>query len=327
MKLLSIIIPYYNAGQYLPRCLDSCTNQGIASEHYEIIICDDGSDAEHLAAAQAAAQQHPNIALLSQPHAGPGMARNRGLDHAQGAYVTFVDSDDYLHPHALAPLLEQCRQQRLDVCKFAMQCHHLSAHLNELRSYQVSTSTILTGSQAIANPHIPLDTACSAIYDKQFLQQNNIRFTTLTTAEDVAFTLEVYLHAQRIMFSNTPAYVYEIKRGSRGLPTDPDGRLAFAANDLTIAAMLRKHADDTRLPTSTRQALTKRCNSATISALWWLKDQRRSLRRDQLSRLLDHGRQLGVYPLKGLALTWRSTLLAHCLLNRKRVFLRFFAKK
>src|SRR5699024_11228741 len=91
---ISIFIPVFNTGKYLSECLDSLLNQGL--ENYEIIIIDDGSTDNSAEIIEKYSNSYSNIINIYQKNNGQGSARNKGLKIAQGEYIYFMDSDDYL---------------------------------------------------------------------------------------------------------------------------------------------------------------------------------------------------------------------------------------
>lgn len=95
---LSIIIPVFNAAHFLNRCLDSI--RIYAKRDIKTIVIDDGSTDETLIRLMNYQKQHPSYRLqvIHQNHQGVSVARNNGLQHASGKFVTFVDSDDQLEP-------------------------------------------------------------------------------------------------------------------------------------------------------------------------------------------------------------------------------------
>lgn len=103
---LSIIIPVYNAEKYLAECLDSCLNQDIPHEDYEIICVNDGSKDGSAAILDSYAAKYPNVHVVHKANAGVSEARNDGFTLARGTYIWFVDNDDFIHPNAL-PALQQ----------------------------------------------------------------------------------------------------------------------------------------------------------------------------------------------------------------------------
>ena len=141
---LSIIVPVYGVAKYLPKCVDSLLAQDISD--YEIILVDDGSPdecpeicdqyaasypsefkgQENSKAAPHASTPYtihhtPSIRVIHQANAGLSAARNAGIVAAQGQYILFVDSDDYLQPNTLGALLEQAERDNLDVLRFRYQ--------------------------------------------------------------------------------------------------------------------------------------------------------------------------------------------------------------
>lgn len=94
--MISIIVPIYNAEEYLQACIESLLRQ--TEKELQIILIDDRSTDGSYAVAQSFANQDPRILLLQQPHAGQSAARNLGLSHAQGEFIAFVDADDALEP-------------------------------------------------------------------------------------------------------------------------------------------------------------------------------------------------------------------------------------
>ena len=99
---LSIIIPVYNTpAVLLQRCLDSAQN--LHGLDLEVILCDDGSGDATASFCQEYAKQNPHIQYIRKENGGVSSARNLGLDHATGRYVTFVDADDALLPDSITP--------------------------------------------------------------------------------------------------------------------------------------------------------------------------------------------------------------------------------
>jgi glycosyltransferase involved in cell wall biosynthesis len=90
---ISIIIPVYNAEKYLNKCLESVINQTL--KDIEIICINDGSTDNSLDILQKYAKQDNRFIIINQDSSGAGVARNAGLDKAQGEYLAFLDSDDF----------------------------------------------------------------------------------------------------------------------------------------------------------------------------------------------------------------------------------------
>lgn len=103
-KLFSIIIPSYNYAQYLPRAINSVTNQ--SSDDFEIIIIDDGSSDNTREVVTKLAEQNNNIQYHHQKNKGAAAARNHGIKKSNGDYLIFLDADDQLLNSSLTILRE-----------------------------------------------------------------------------------------------------------------------------------------------------------------------------------------------------------------------------
>ena len=118
---LSIIVPIYNVEQYLGKCIDSLLNQDLPHKDYEIILVDDGSPDGCPAICDDYAKTHSNVRVIHRQNGGLSAARNSGIEVAQGRYVQFVDSDDYLEPNVLKTLVEKMEDDNLDILRFNYQ--------------------------------------------------------------------------------------------------------------------------------------------------------------------------------------------------------------
>ena len=102
-KLISVIVPIYNVESYLIRCLDSIKNQKY--RNFEVILINDGSTDNSLDIAREYVKKDDRFRLINQKNAGQGAARNAGIDVANGDYLAFVDSDDWVHEDYLMRMI------------------------------------------------------------------------------------------------------------------------------------------------------------------------------------------------------------------------------
>lgn len=110
---LSIIIPVYNAGDYLSCCLDSILAQQFTD--YEVLLVDDGSTDHSPAVCDAYAAAHPQIRCLHQPNGGHTAARQNGVRASRGQYIAFVDSDDWIAPEMYGRMCAAARDTGADI--------------------------------------------------------------------------------------------------------------------------------------------------------------------------------------------------------------------
>ena len=118
----SVIVPVYKTEKYIRECVDSILGQKY--ENIEVILVDDGSPDGSGALCDRLAAQNGRIRVIHKENGGPSSARNRGLDAANGFFIQFVDSDDYIDPYMTQRLVE--RMERQDVQLVA--CGHRYVH-------------------------------------------------------------------------------------------------------------------------------------------------------------------------------------------------------
>lgn len=114
MKIVSIVTPSYNSSQYIRRTIDSIRSQ--TYKNWELIIIDDYSIDSSREVIQHYADQDSRIKLIClEENSGAAVARNTGIEHAQGQFIAFLDSDDYWHPEKLEKQLKYFEQYDVDV--------------------------------------------------------------------------------------------------------------------------------------------------------------------------------------------------------------------
>ncbi|MEE1090066.1 MAG: glycosyltransferase family 2 protein [Paludibacteraceae bacterium] len=116
MVFLSIVIPVYNAGWIIEKCLDSIWSQGLLEEEYEVVCVNDNSTDNTLEVLDEIAHEHKNLRVVSNTeNLRAGGARNRGVREAQGEYILFIDADDYYHAGGLKKAFDYQKEHRLDI--------------------------------------------------------------------------------------------------------------------------------------------------------------------------------------------------------------------
>lgn len=110
---VSIIVPVYNVEKYIRRCIDSLKNQTL--EDIEIILVDDSSTDSSLEICKKAAEEDSRIKVIHKVNEGAGLARNAALEIAEGEYIGFADSDDYIDKEMYKTLYEKAEQYNSDL--------------------------------------------------------------------------------------------------------------------------------------------------------------------------------------------------------------------
>lgn len=117
-ELISVIVPVYNAEEHLRECLESIIQQ--TYENLEIIVVNDGSSDQSEKIITEIQQTDLRIRLISQENAGVSAARNAGLKAAHGAYIGFVDADDWIHPDMYRQLCQNLCQYNADISEIGI---------------------------------------------------------------------------------------------------------------------------------------------------------------------------------------------------------------
>jgi glycosyltransferase involved in cell wall biosynthesis len=192
--LVSVIVPVYNVEKYIKECLDSISNQ--TYRNIEIIVVDDGTPDNSGKIADECALKDKRIKVIHQENGGVSAARNAGLDLANGEYIIFVDSDDYLYPEYSEYMLNLIRFTQSDIAV------SLNVY-NEYTSKQVVSDRFEVYSPAMALQAIYLYRMSVAVWNKifkrDFIEKFHLRFNTeLWFGEGMSFNVLYFNRAARI---------------------------------------------------------------------------------------------------------------------------------
>ena len=208
----SVIIPIYNAEKTLERCIDSLVMQG--RDDVELLLINDGSSDRSEEVCRKFQQKHKNIRYFYQKNSGVSAARNVGLFEAQGEYVLFVDSDDYVVSTYFESIDNVLSRGPVDLLLFGEQ---YTSGINvkpvfiealkgdELDVYQ-KVNCLFRNLQLNALP--------AKIFRKEIIQHLNLRFQeSLAVGEDALFVFGYVLHVQNVWAENMPVYFVDTSNG------------------------------------------------------------------------------------------------------------------
>lgn len=212
MIKLSIILPVYNVEKYIEKCIRSLNNQDIPQNEYEIIAVNDGSTDNSPLLIQKLKTEFNNIILINKQNGGLSSARNCGLKHANGKYIWFVDSDDYVEANVLKRLLIELNKNNLDLLSFNI-FDIWNKEEEEGFKIDLQPKNIISGEEYIKKYSIG-KSAWFFIVKKDILIYNNIFFTENIIHEDYEFTLKLYQHIKRMAFVPIRVYNYVHRDGS-----------------------------------------------------------------------------------------------------------------
>ena len=201
---ISVIVPVYNAEGYIRKCLDSIVGQTYTD--FEVLLVDDGSTDYSSQICDEYAKKHPNFKVYHIENSGPSRARNKGLDCAQGIYVTFVDADDWMETNALERYISAIESHQADVVKAGYikeyKKRNLVVNIDKEEEYTDIESFFVGIEESKYYGFL-----WNGIYKRSVI--GNIRMDeTIRWCEDHLFTCEVLLHTNKMVLLPDVLYHY-----------------------------------------------------------------------------------------------------------------------
>lgn len=216
--MVSIIVPVYNCGEYLSKCVESVLAQTYTD--FELILVDDGSFDGSSQLCDLWAESDSRIQVIHQKNAGVSAARNAGMDAATGEMLTFIDADDYYVPKTLETLLESLGNA-------------------DMVMYDLITVWANGGRAADTIPRLPescmiekkdwypallaqmAGSACRCLYRRELVE--DIRFPVgIKLSEDRLFNLAAMGRAEKLNYLKKGLYMRTIREGSACFSYHPD---------------------------------------------------------------------------------------------------------
>ena len=213
---LSVIVPIYNVEQYLPKCVESLLDQDLSREEYEIILVDDGSPDRCGEICDAYAARCFHIKVIHRENGGISAARNAGIEEAQGKYIQFVDSDDFLESNVLKILVEKMEHNQLDVLRFNYQ--NVNDRYEIFEPNKVSKPFVDYRDEVCDGLTFLTERLGYACYACQFIIRRELldgcRFKEGVCFEDTEWTPRLLVRAARVTSTDLMAYNYLMRFGS-----------------------------------------------------------------------------------------------------------------
>lgn len=203
---LSIIIPMYNCGKVIIRCLDSIDYQDA-----EIIVVDDGSNDDGAIVVNRYAKTHSNVQLIQKENGGVSSARNVGIANAHGKYIMFIDADDYVGKDGIIRMINLALEEDVDVLKYA--CLYLDAKSPEnhssLKETPFSTRHYIGVAEALRHYKLSDYYIWDGLFKRSVIEENCIRFDEdLHLHEDDVFMGKIYCVSSKVIVTDFPLYRY-----------------------------------------------------------------------------------------------------------------------
>lgn len=204
--LISVIVPVYNTGKYLQKCLDSVLSQ--TYDNLEIVIIDDGSTDDSAEICREYAKKN-NVVFLSQNHSGQATARNKGIQNSKGEFLGFVDSDDFVSQSMYSALYRMMEETDCDIACCGISRVQLGETITEkfddnpLRIHSYSSEEAYK--ELLFNKKIT-SSLCDKLFSRQVFENN--AFVDGMYLEDLEIMPKLIKNANKISYIETQLYYY-----------------------------------------------------------------------------------------------------------------------
>ena len=204
---ISVIVPIYRVEKFLPQCIESVLNQTFTD--FELILVDDGSPDRCPAICDEAAERDARVRVIHQANQGLSAARNAGIEAARGAWLSFVDSDDYIAPQFYEKLYQTAQRTDADCVMCSVQNVDESGKPIDSALMRVADE-VKTGREVLRkigrDDVTPYLTAWNKLYRRKLF--NTLRYPAGRQNEDVFVFAELFCQVQRAACVAEPLYFY-----------------------------------------------------------------------------------------------------------------------
>lgn len=209
-SLITIIVPIYNAENTLSRCIDSILNQTYRS--WELFLIDDGSTDQSGKLCDDYALKDKRIKVIHKANGGVSSARNLGLQHTKGKWITFVDADDYLNVESLHNMI--IGSENSDLVLSSIKLCGLQENvvkIDNVFSLNVhETGNLLTS----LNGYMGLTVPFAKLLKSAIINKHQIRFDCrFSSGEDTLFMYQYLYHTKKIRCIDAISYNYVLSNG------------------------------------------------------------------------------------------------------------------
>lgn len=204
---LSVIIPVFNAEDYIKECLDSVVDQSLGIDNIEVIIVNDNSCDSTLDIISQYTDKYPSFKLISnKSNLGPGESRNMALKEVSSDYVTYLDADDFISQNAYEDALSKINEFNADLLIYNWETYTGSDYVEPINIHQQNTLENKLITDIKQNPRLFLSTApWNKIYHRSLFKY--LKFSKGFYEDNIVAILAL-INAKRIFLSKDSIYYY-----------------------------------------------------------------------------------------------------------------------
>ena len=211
-KKISIIIPCYNVDKYIDRCINSLVAQTLGIDALQLILVDDASPDNCGKMCDEYAACHANVKVIHKENGGLSSARNAGLDIAQGEYIVFIDSDDFIRECYLEDLVKLAQQYHADL----VACHFRKSE--KFSGWEDKDEIVVyRGEEVIDHRYVNdvvMTVAWNKLYHRKFFEEYGLRYPNGKIHEDNFLTPQILYWAKCMVITGKSLYFYRVREDS-----------------------------------------------------------------------------------------------------------------
>lgn len=216
MPMLSIIVPIYQAKEYLEKCIDSILEQSFSD--FELILVDDGSDDGSEEICNTYAKNDKRVKIIRQENQGVSSARNTGLDYASGKYIAFVDADDWVEKDLFKASMMAIVKSKADVVSYGFIKEIWSDEGKKVLSKGIPASEGSLSKKSMKEYIMKQKgeinvNVFSYIFKRELIEELRFR-TEMSCAEDAVFVMQALTKAKIYCLIKIDGYHYNARIGS-----------------------------------------------------------------------------------------------------------------
>ena len=213
--MVSIVVPIYNAEQYLRRCVDSILNQEYTD--FELLLVNDGSTDASGDICEEYGDQDPRVIVIQKENTGVSDSRNRALDRARGKYLQFLDSDDWITPDATRLFVRAAEEYGCDmvISDFYRVVGERLSPKGDIEEEGVLTREEFAAHMMENPADFYYGVLWNKLYRRDIVEEHKLRMDTdISWCEDFMFNLEYIRYAKVFYALHAPIYYYVKRKGS-----------------------------------------------------------------------------------------------------------------
>lgn len=228
---VSIIMPVYNAGQFVRACLETIQNQTL--KNIEVICVNDGSEDASLSVLEEFAKKDKRFRIINKENTGAGDCRNIGLKEAKGEYVLFLDADDKFHPELCDKAYFRAKTDKADICFVGAVRFNMQTKKNEPMNWvlrkELLPKNIPFQKEQLGNQFFQMTSGCpwSKMFRREFILKHGLQFQNLQNANDLYFVRTAMALAENMTYVNEQLVTYRFAAGGNTQSTKHKAPLEF----------------------------------------------------------------------------------------------------